>query len=168
MAQMGTSFTPESFYPENWGNLEAKQKVYGEKLPKKVNLDEKQPDICVALRPHVHRIMDVFPCNKNETAMQSVSEFPLQSLRTLDSENGPASFFYEEGYKEGVVKGAIKPWESMFLSWQSLDPFVGTDKAFLRKEESERSFYTSIKPWRREISDMTNFPQFLEYWGWKL
>lgn len=168
MAMMGTSHTPESFFPEDWTELDSLQYVYGERLPHKLDLSETKPDICVAVRPHVHRIMDVFACDKSDTGAKGAQEFPLQSLRTLDSENGPVSFFYEDGYKEGLVKGAIKPWETMFLSWVSLDPFVGTDKAFLRKETSDRTFYTSIKPWRREISDMADFPQFLEYWGWSL
>jgi len=168
MAMMGTSFTPDSFYPDSWAGLDAMQKVYGERLPRKVELSEQEPDICVAIKPHVHRIMDVFPCDKSKTELTGASEFPLQSLRSLESENGPVSFFYEDGYKEGLVKGAVKPWESMFLSWPSLDPYVGTDKAFLKKDGSERSFYTSIKPWRREVSDMTNFPRFLDYWGWRL
>lgn len=168
MAMMGTSFTPESFFPDDWTELDSLQKVYGERLPHVVELTTEQPDICVAIKPHVHRIMDVFPCDKSKTNTQGAEQFPLQSLRTLESDNGPVSFFYEDGYKEGLVKGAIKPWESMFLSWPSLDPFVGTDKAFLRSADSDRSFYTSIKPWRREISDMTNFPRFLDYWGWQL
>lgn len=168
MAMMATSFTPETAYPDSWKNLDKKQKVYGERLPTVLKLDEKNPDICVAIRPHEHRIMDAFSCNKSTQIFEQAQEFPIASLRTLKTENGETSFFHESGLQEGFVKGAIKPWESMSLSFLSLDPFVGTDKAFLRKETSDNTFYTSLKPWNRKTTDMADFPSFLKFWGWKL
>ncbi len=167
-AMMATPYTPESAYPDSWVNLEEKQKVYGERLPTVLKINEQNPDICVAIRPHEHRIMDAFPCNKSTQNFEQAQQLPLASLRTLKTEEGETSFFHESGYREGFVKGAVKPWESMSLSFLSLDPFVGTDKAFLRKESSDNTFYTSLKPWNRETTDMADFPSFLKYWGWKL
>lgn len=171
-ALMATTFTPKSFYPKAWSEQqvsnEEKQKIYGEKLPTIIPLNEKKPDICVAIRPQEHRVMDVYACDKTQTNLVEAPHYSLASLRTLASDNGPVSFFHESGFQEGFVKGAIKPWESLMLSWPSMDFFVGTDKALLRTENSNNTFYTSLKPWNRDKTDMANFPQFLNYWGWNL
>jgi hypothetical protein len=182
-AIMATSHTPKNFYPDKWqGESEQDtpnkklQRVYGEILPTMLALNNKKSDICVAIRPQEHRIMDVYACEKgvddsairSSIRVSSTDEKALTSLRELPSDNGPVSFFHEDGIQEGHVKGAIKPWESLMLSWPSLDFFVGTDKAYLRPESSDNTFYTSLKPWNRDKSDMANFPVFLEFWGWKL
>ena len=162
-----TNFTPESFYPENWPTQT--QKVYGERLPVKVSLDANKPDLCVAIRPDEHRVMDVYACDKTQTAFINAEHKALGDLRKLpDGEGSIVSFFHEDGFMEGYVKGSVKGWESISLSFISLDFFVGTDKAYLRPESSNNTFYTSLKPWRRHDSDMANFPVFLKYWGWKL
>lgn len=166
-AFISTNFTPDVFYPENWPK--ETQKVYGETLPVKISLDASNPDICVAIRPDEHRVMDVYPCNKTSIPFVAAENKNLTSLRKIpDGEGGSVSFFHEDGLMEGYVKGSIKPWESVSLSFLSLDFFVGTDKAYLRPETSNNTFYTSLKPWRRHDSDMANFPVFLKYWGWNL
>jgi len=66
------------------------------------------------------------------------------------------------------VNGSIKPWESLFLGLPSLDPLVGSDKAYGNGRETGNPFYTSLKPWNREASDMWDFPGFLRFWGWRL
>jgi len=178
-AIIATSNTPKSFYPDKWqGESEEttpnkiQQRVYGEKLPTMLNLSEAKPDICVAIRPQEHRVMDVFACNKNQDKstikLSMASEQNLSSLRELPSNSGPVSFFHEDGVQEGFVKGAVKPWESLMLSWPSFDFFVGTDKAYLRPESSDNTFYTSLKPWNRTKTDMADFPAFLVSWDWKL
>ena len=65
-------------------------------------------------------------------------------------------------------KGFIKPRESLFLSLPSLDPLVGYDKVYGDRRETGNPFYTSLKPWNREASDMWDFPEFLTFWGWRL
>jgi len=54
------------------------------------------------------------------------------------------------------------------LSLFSLDFFVGTDKVYSDCRETSNPFYTSLKPWNRKASDMWNFTEFLEFWGWRL
>jgi hypothetical protein len=56
----------------------------------------------------------------------------------------------------------------IFMSLISLDLFVGSDKIYADPAVSGNPFYTSLKPWRRDDSDMWDFPRFLAYWGWGL
>ena len=163
---IATNHTPRSAFPENLPKEE--QKVYGEKLPSIITLNKDKPDVCIAVRPLEHRVMDVYSCDKSKHDFEPAQNKMLSSLRELPSKNGPVSFFHEKGFQEGYVKGAIKPWETLIVSWPSLDLFPGRDKALLQLENSDNHFYTSLKPWRREISDMADFPTFLNYWGWKL
>jgi len=76
--------------------------------------------------------------------------------------------FYDTWPLRGHVKGAIKPWESLMLSLVSLDFYVGMDKEYGNTAESGNPFYTSLKPWNRQRSDMNNFAGFLQFHGWKL
>jgi hypothetical protein len=41
-------------------------------------------------------------------------------------------------------------------------------KLFIIINETSNPFYTSLKPWNRKASDMWNFTEFLEFWGWRL
>jgi hypothetical protein len=93
---------------------------------------------------------------------------PVGELDRLPLDGGRTSFFYREGLREGHVKGSIKPWESLFLSLPSLDPLVGSDKAYGNRRKTGNPFYTSLKPWNREASDMWDFQGFLTFWGWRL
>jgi len=54
------------------------------------------------------------------------------------------------------------------MSWMALDLFVGTDKIYDPNGQSQNQFYTSLKPWNRNKSDMNHFARFLEFRGWKL
>ncbi len=171
-ALIGTNHTPEELFPEKWITkdlLDKDQAVYGEDLPRRINFNNGAQDICVSIRPQEHRVMEVTACNKQNVATLDLSPSkPLSSLRAIPSEEGPVSFFHEKGSKEGFVKGAEKPWETLMLSWASLDLWVGTDKAYLRNPESDNTFYTSLKPWNRKKSDMADFPAFVNHWGWRL
>jgi hypothetical protein len=69
---------------------------------------------------------------------------------------------------KGHVKGAVKPFESLFMSLISLDFFVGMDKTYADPAQTGNPFYTSLKPWRRTDSNMWDFARFLSYWGWNL
>ena len=93
----------------------------------------------------------------------------LESLTALQLEDGGStSFYYQLWPLQGHVKGAIKPWESLFLSLISFDLYVGMDKEFTGGGGSANPFYTSLKVWNRRASDMNNFPGFLKFYGWKL
>jgi hypothetical protein len=54
------------------------------------------------------------------------------------------------------------------MSWWTLDWRIGEDKAYEPDDPGSITFYTSVKFWARNKSDMRNFPQFLRYWGWNL
>jgi hypothetical protein len=54
------------------------------------------------------------------------------------------------------------------MSLISMDFYVGTDKVYEDDGDYGNPFYTSLKPWNREASDMRDFPRFLEFWGWGL
>ena len=92
--------------------------------------------------------------------MASLGEIPLNGTKT--------SFYHDRGPLKGHVKGSVKPWETLLLSLVSQDLFVGTDKVYGDSEITENPFYTSLKPWNRNSSDMWNFADFLEFWGWRL
>ena len=168
---MPTSFLPEAALPENWNkNL---QQVYGEKLPGLLNLKNKDRDLKVMLilRRDTHRLMDVRLVHKKDIMAQyahiDMEIKPMNSLKALPVNNATTSFFEETGPRKGYVKGSYKPFERLLMSWWSFDLYVGEDKAFCPQEQTG-AFYTSLKFWAREESDMKNFPQFLQYWGWKL
>jgi hypothetical protein len=96
---------------------------------------------------------------------------PLMAMGELDQlplDGRSTSFFYRDDLREGHVKGSIKPWESLLLSLPSWDFFVGSDKAYGDRRETGNTFYTSLKPWNHEASDMWDFPRFLTFWGWRL
>jgi hypothetical protein len=96
---------------------------------------------------------------------------PLMAMGELDQlplDGRSTSFFYRDDLREGHVKGSIKPWESLLLSLPSWDFFVGSDKAYGDRLGTGNTFYTSLKPWNHDASDMWDFPRFLTFWGWRL
>ena len=93
---------------------------------------------------------------------------PMGHLEKLSTNSGNTSFYHSDGVLKGHVKGSVKPLETLFMSLISLDFFVGTDKIYADAAETGNPFYTSLKPWRRNDSDMWNFATFLNYWGWRL
>ena len=74
----------------------------------------------------------------------------------------------KNGLTEGFVKNSFKSWEALSLSLISLDFFVGTDKIYGDSRKTGTIFYTSLKPWYREESDMWHFDRFLRFNGWRL
>ncbi|MEA3232803.1 MAG: hypothetical protein U9Q05_13695 [Thermodesulfobacteriota bacterium] len=147
--------------------------VYGEQLPASVDYQSiNAPRLLVTLRPDVHRIMDLQVIDgrtlqilQSDLQVRDVSLEPIENLDRLSINGDVTSFYYQEGMMKGHVKGAIKPLETIFLSWASLDLFVGTDKMY---GSDDNPFYTSLKPWNRRKSDMNDFARFLQFWGWGL
>jgi len=167
-----TQYLPRDAFPENWddGGLT----VYGEHLPALLKFDAlKSPRILVFLRPQVHRVMDLQVRDQADLAAAPFRIIPMKMesvdrLNHLAVDDETTSFFYTEGLLEGHVKGSIKPLETLFLSLISMDLFVGSDKAYADPALTGNPFYTSLKPWRREDSNMWYFARFLSYWGWRL
>lgn len=167
-----TQFLPADALPENWRG--DRLHVYGEKLPALLNFEaEPSPRIMVHLRPGVHRIMHLEARNPGflsgrgyrVVAMKAES---MDLLNRLPVNGATTSFYHTDGWLKGHVKGAVKPLETIFMSLISLDFFVGTDKAYADARQTGNPFYTSLKPWRRDESDMWDFAGFLWYWGWRL
>jgi hypothetical protein len=173
LAIVPTNYLPQDALPKGWTGEPLK--VYGEWLPALLDYSEEElPRLLVYLRPGVHRIMDLDIISAsdllNRGALRTI-QTPLVSMSELEKIplNGETtSFYYDAGVLRGHVKGSGKPWETLFLGLISLDFFVGTDKVYADNERYGNPFYTSLKPWNRKVSDMSNFANFLEFWGWRL
>ena len=174
-AIVSTTYLPDAALPQKRQKkpVSLSLDVYGEQLPAIVDYQSiNDPRLLVTLRPDVHRVMDLQVIN--ERALQSIQSDlqvrgvllePIENLDRLRINGEVTSFYYQEGMMKGHVKGAIKPLETIFLSWASLDLFVGTDKMY---GSQDNPFYTSLKPWNRRKSDMNDFARFLQFWGWGL
>jgi hypothetical protein len=101
-----------------------------------------------------------------EVADPPIRLAPVTALAALPLGDRKVSFFEQEGWRRGYVKGNSKPLELLLMSWWALDPKVGRDKALGPPEETGIKLYTSLKFWARNDSDIWNFPDFLNYWGW--
>jgi len=173
MAIVPTTYLPPEALPEDW--KEESLEVYGEELPWILDYGEmKDPRLLVHVRPSVHRVMDLeivdgvsLSRSKGFRAIQAPLE-PMDDLENIPLDGETTSFFYDYGLQEGHVKNSIKFWETLLLSLVSWDFFVGADKVYGDNQKYHNPFYTSLKPWNRTASDMSNFSRFLEFWGWKL
>ncbi len=168
-----TSYLDEAAYPPGWER--GRQKVYGESLPGYIDYGEGSPThhrLHLLLRKNTHRVMDLWLADSRvPSGYQSVLApvKPLKVLEGLGLPDGASTSFYEtEGGRRDYVKDSQKPWERLFMSWWAFDWRVGEDKKLGRDREDGIVFYTSLKPWAREASDLRNFPVFLQYWGWNL
>ncbi len=171
-AMVPTEYLPRDAFPEDW--KAEPQDIYGEQLPPLLNFRGiPSPQILVYLRPEVHRVMDIEVRDARDLSTDPFRIIPMKveamdRLEHLPVDDGTTSFYYGEGVLKGHVKGSVKPWESLFMSLISLDFFVGTDKAYADTAKTGNPFYTSLKPWRREDSNLWDFARFLHYWGWRL
>jgi len=173
VAMIPTSFLADDSLPQGW--RDEPLEVWGEHLPARVDYGSRNnPRLLVHVRPGVHRVTNLEIVDEHDllpspsVTVVSAPLMPLAELERLPLDGGRTSFFYQDGLREGHVKGSVKPWESLFLSLPSLDLFVGSDKAYGDRRETGNPFYTSLKPWNREASDMWDFPEFLTFWGWRL
>jgi len=172
-ATVPTSYLPADALPEDWE--EGPLDVFGEKLPWSLDYAEMEsPRLLVHLRPGVHRVINLEVME--EKALSSNSGFhlietpllPMDELESIPLNGDTTSFYHDKGWLKGHVKGSVKWWESVFLSLISFDLFVGTDKAYGDPDVTGNPFYTSLKPWNRNASDMWDFARFLQFWGWRL
>jgi hypothetical protein len=172
MAIVPTDFLPAAALPEGWQGVPLD--VYGETLTSELHYSGKaDPRLLVHLRPEVHRVMklEVVLADRlgsHRYAAVPMSPLPVESLLALPYGRETTSFYYEEGFLKGHVKGSVKPFETLLMSLISLDLFVGSDKIYADPENYGNRFYTSLKPWRRSDSNMWDFAGFLKYWGWRL
>jgi len=173
LAFIPTSYMPPDAFPDDWNK--ERQTVYGESLPGLLDLKDvpfNQAITLIFIKNGLHRVEDITVSNvdvlmdyKTEKALIQ----PLGSLQRLSFVGGGSTSFYENSEdRKGYVKGSSKPWERLLMSWWALDWKVGQDKNLGKDKEDSPLFYTSLKPWARDESDMRFFSTFLKYWGWKL
>lgn len=176
LAIQPTNYLPESAYPENWDTHQ--QSVYGAVLPGLLKLDGADDDrLVIYLQDETHRVnhMDVLPLNRVMT-QYALQPLMLRPMSDLDELSGVGksdadqfeSMFETGGAGRGYVRDVSKPFEFLLVSWWALDSRVGVDKRYGTAGDDGPGFYTSIKPWARQTSDMRDFPRFLNYWGWHL
>ena len=168
-----TALAPEVF-PTDW-QRDGRQNVYGETLPALLDFStHPQARLLVTIRPGVHRAMDlavvtgIEPSSDSTVVRVPYPLIPAQRLHHLDLDGGEISLYHETGLLKGHVRGSVKPWETLLMSLISFDLFVGTDKAYVDPASTGNPFYTSLKPWNRNASDMWHFDRFLRFWGWRL
>lgn len=168
LAFVPTSYLSAMTYPKNWDA--DRQAVYGENLPGRLDypaqLDTEWRPV-IHLRSHNHRVMDISLSRREQlqSAIEPTQLIPISALEQLPLAGGYTSFFHQSGRLKGC---AHKPWERLLMSWWTLDLHIGNDKRLGDPAETGTVFYTSLKPWAREASNMWFFKDFLDYWGWQL
>lgn len=96
---------------------------------------------------------------------------PMEDLRRLPvsgKEGASGSFFYSDGPLKGHVRGAWSPIEGLTACVFLLDLTLGMDKDFGDPEITGTPFYTSLLPWRRQVSRLDRFDPLLRYLGFRL
>ena len=174
LAFIPTTYLPTSAYPPEWPEKE--QVVYTEILP--TLLDSKDKDmsnasLTILIRDASHRIKDVWLSDSSmlkDFATSPTKVLPLASLEKLPliGSKQYTSFYETSGQRNGYVKGSYKLLERLLISWWAFDWRIGEDKKLSADKSDPPIFFTSLKPWARNVSDLRDFPEFLTYWGWQL
>lgn len=174
LAFIPTTYLPKKNYPQDWP--EKTQVVYSETLPSLIDHQKgtpRDPQLIVMLKDASHRIKNLWLSDRSSIkgyATRPIKKQPLASLEKLPlvGSNRVTSFYETTGERTGYVKGSYKILERVFIGWWAFDWRVGEDKKLSSDKNDPPIFYTSLKPWARETSDLRDFPTFLTYWGWKL
>lgn len=178
VAVVPTSHLAPDALPEGWKKRSLKDpylEVHGERLPWQLHYGKAEhPRLLIHIKPALHRVMHMEVLE--ERGIKDSGRFTLtrsrfadiHGLETLPLDGSFTSFYYGGWPLRGHVKGSIKPWESLFMSLVSMDLFVGADKTYVDRNRSGNPFYTSLKPWNRNRSDMGRFARFLQFYGWRL
>jgi len=167
-----TTAMPSQAYPPQWP--QARQRVFGETLPARLDWTGTAAGerLLVRLRAGTHRVMGLAVTDRPALAADhALTPMPLRPMAALDRlrlEDGTASMFHDEGPRRDLVRDSFKPFELALMSWWVFDPAVGVDRRLGEPGDGGRRFYTSLKPWARDASDLRDFPRFLQYWGWRL
>ena len=170
LAFLPTEALPTEAYPPDWPV--GSQRVYGYTLPSSIVLPRQESDdrIMFTVAGETHRIRGVGITegdDRKALPRHEIVLLPMHALYALPYKDRTIPFFETEGCKAGYVKDSMKILERLFMSWWAFDLHVGEDKAYSVHDQSDVTFYTSLKFWARSASDMKDFPGFLSYWGWK-
>ncbi|MDU9049866.1 MAG: hypothetical protein Q3M30_13540 [Candidatus Electrothrix sp. Rat3] len=171
LAFVPTSYTPPDMLPKGWHK--ERQTVYSESLPGLLAHRSDSPEqdkVVFVIRGGTHRVKDIWladggflPDYKKITADLQ----PFGALEMLPLGEQRATSFYETtGPRKGYVKGSYKSRERLYMSWWAFDWRIGEDKKLGKDKEDGVTFYTSLKPWAREASDLRDFVTFARYWEW--
>lgn len=173
LAFIPTTYLAPEFYPPRWPVLS--QIVYSEILP--ASLDPKLRGVhnsllAVMIRNASHRVMELWLTDTHSLQKYKAASIKMQPLSSLENlplagTDQTTSFYETEGRRTGYVKHSQKTFEKLLMSWWAFDPLVGEDKKLGKTRTDPPIFYTSLKIWARDKSDMRDFPTFLNYWGWK-
>lgn len=172
LAFFPTTYLPSDAYPPDWPPN--KQVVYSMILPSQLDpKDKTNSTLTILIRDASHRVQDIWLSTREMSkpyATTPVATRPLASLEALpiDGGNRTTSFYETSGERTGYVKESHKLLERLLMSWWSFDWKIGEDKRLGRSNDEPPIFFTSLKPWARDRSDMRDFPVFLAYWGWTL
>lgn len=171
LAFIPTDLLAPIYHPPN--RTDSQQLVFGEYLPTSIVAPSTHAPgkLTIRLRNETHRVMDVNyrSAHINGTHQTQSKLLPLEDLQNLPSPSSQTySLFNTKDPGKEYVKGSYKIWERALMSWWALDWRVGEDKRLGRSVNDGVVFYTSIKPWAREASDLRDFSRFLKYWGWNL
>lgn len=173
LAFVPTSYLPKDRWKKDWHK--GRQTVYSEELPAYLDYSSEIQDdqvLVINLRSATHRVKDVRLATARE--LRDIKKVcpelqSFESLEKLPLPNGESTSFFETtGGRKDYVKGSQKIWERLLISWWSLDWRVGEDKKLGKDLSDGLVFYTSLKPWDRDESDLREFARFLNYWGWNL
>lgn len=174
LAFIPTSRLPADAFPPRWPN--GQQVVYGQTLPSLLEFpdnDRQSPPVSILIKHASHRVEDVWLPEKSFVQALRTDQAPLDDLQSLanlpvEGTQSTTSFFVPDGTREGYVKGSHKPLERILMSWWAFDWHIGEDKRLGKNSSEPPVFFTSLKLWARDESDMRDFPRFLRYWGWDL
>lgn len=167
LAFLPTTNLDRTAFPLNWPR--EGQSVYGYRLPALLQAPETAGQrLTFVIESESHRIGGVQLLDAAVDSGLPIHLAPLGNLHRLPHAGGEYSFFETEGPRTGYVRNNRKLLERLLIGWWAFDWRVGEDKAFGHDDDSQVVFYTSLKFWAREESNLKNFPAFLNYWGWRL
>ncbi len=171
LAFVPTSYTPPDILPDDW--KKERQSVYSESLPGLLDHRSDSPEqdkVVFVIRGGTHRVKDIWLADSGFLPSYKKIAADLQpftALEALPVEDKWATSFYEtSGPRKGYVKGSYKSRERLYMSWWAFDWRIGEDKKLGKDKGDGVTFYTSLKPWARDASDLRDFVTFAEYWGW--
>lgn len=168
LAFLPTTHLDPAAYPHDW-TIDT-QDVFGVRLPGLLDLQafpESTTQLQVVVQGGNHRVIDIrVASEKEQYPLRKMALRPMDDLLAIPHGNSVTAFFETHGSRKGYVKNSQKWLERILMSWWALDFHIGEDKALGPEESTGVVFYTSLKPWAREDSNMWYFADFLRYWGW--